>query len=322
MTSCHDLTISDTAQLLKSSDRILLLSHQKPDGDTLGSGFALLYALRSLGKTVRIECSDGFPERYRFIYPEFDPETQPDFTPELIVAVDIADTQLLGGNTVKWGEQINLCIDHHPSNSRYAQNLLLDTRAAATAMIIEQLIAALGVSLTVEMGVGIYTGLATDTGCFRYSNVTSECHLLAARMIETGVDVFLINKLMFETKSIARMELERMVMKTLQYHFDKQFATIVISMDAVKFTGATEDELEGIASIPRQIEGVEAAATFYQKGETTWRISLRTCERINASDICAKLGGGGHQRAAGCTVEGSLETALARILDATREKFL
>lgn len=322
MTICHDLTISETAALLKSSDRILLLSHQKPDGDTLGSGFALLYALRALGKTVRIECSDGFPARYGFIYPGFDPDAQPDFTPELVVAVDIADTQLLGGNTAKWGGEIDLCIDHHPSNSRYSENLLLDTRAAATAMMIEQLIPALGVTLTLEMGVGIYTGLATDTGCFRYSNVTAECHLLAARMIETGVDVFSINKLMFETKSIARMELERIVMKTLQYHFDKRFATIVISIDAMKATSATEDELEGIASIPRQIEGVEASATFYQKSETTWRISLRTSERINASHICAKLGGGGHQRAAGCTVEGTLDTALSRILDATRSKFL
>ncbi|MEM1484679.1 DHH family phosphoesterase [Oscillospiraceae bacterium PP1C4] len=318
---CRDVTVEEVAAMIKSADKVLILSHQKPDGDTLGSGFALLYALQGMGKTVRIECSDGFPPRYRFLYPDFDPSVQPQFEPELIVAVDIADTQLLGGSTDEYKERIDLCIDHHRSNSRYAKHLLLDTIAAGTVEIIYAVLNVMGVEIDRKIATCLYTGLSTDTGCFRYSNVTSASHMLAATLIDKGIDSYSINKLMFETKSVACMELERMVMDTLEYYYDNRFAIIVISDEAVQKTGLPEEEMEGIATIPRQIEGVEASMTLKQKGGDIYRISMRSNERIDSSRVCARLGGGGHARAAGCTLVGTLDEVKAKILAEMKDEF-
>lgn len=321
MKECRDIGIAEAAARLKSADRILILSHMKPDGDTLGSGFALLYSLLRLGKTARIECADGFPARYRFLYQDFDVNAQPDFEPELVVAVDIADTQLFGDAAAHWVDRVALCIDHHPSNSRYADELLLDTNAAATAEIVAEVLESLGVTPDKQTAVCIYTGITTDTGCFRYSNTTSATHRLAARMIDLGVKHYTIDKLMFETKSVARMELERMVMDTLEYYYGNRFAVIVITDEAVAQTHVPEEDLEGIAAVPRQIEGVEVSATLRQKGGDRYRVSLRTCSRINASAVCAKLGGGGHARAAGCVLECPLEEAKLRLISALAAEF-
>ena len=307
------------AALLAQSDRILILCHQKPDGDTLGSGFALLYALLAMGKTARIACPDGFPPRYCFLYPGFVPERQPDFTPSCIVAVDVADLQLLGAWAGRLAGKIDLCIDHHPSNTGYAARLLLDAKAAATVEIIDRVLRELGAQVDYRIAVCIYTGLATDTGCFRYSNTTPASHLLAARMMEHGIDSYRINKLMFETKSPARMELERMVMDTLEYYENKRIAFIAMTLDAIEKTGVPEEDMEGIAAIPRQIEGVDAAVTFQQKGPERWRVSMRSSQYVDASAACARLGGGGHARAAGCTLEGTLEAAKARVLGVLRD---
>ena len=316
------IDVSKACDLLKKGDDILILSHQKPDGDTLGSGFSLKYALEKLGKRNRIECSDGFPSRYGFMYQDgFDPDKQEQFTPGMIVAVDIADTQLLGKKTEKYKDRVDLCIDHHPSNTHYAKNLVLDSQAAATVQLISKVIDGLGVKIDLLMATCIYTGLATDTGCFRYSNVTAETMYLAARMMEYGVDAYGINKLMFETKSVARMEVEKLIMETLEYYYDKRCAVIVISDEMVKTTGVSEEELEGVSAIPRQIEGVEVAVTLRQKGARTYRVSMRTSEYVDASRICARLGGGGHARAAGCTVEGTLVQVKKKIIEQLKDAF-
>lgn len=321
MRTCLDVTVAQAAQMLKNNDKILLLCHQKPDGDTLGSGFALLYALLGLGKQVRIACTDGFPPRYAFLYPGFEEAAQPQFEPEFVVAVDIADTQLMGSGIIEYKDKVDLCIDHHPSNSRYAAHLLLDTLAAATVEIVDRVLTEMGIQLDKQIADCLYTGLATDTGCFRYSNVTAYTHRLAAKLLDAGVDNFAINKLMFETKTIARMELERLVMDTLEYGFDNRLAIIVISEEALVKTGVAADDLEGIAAIPRQIIGVEVAVTLHQKGPELYRASLRTNERVDASKVCARLGGGGHVRAAGCMLKGTLQQAKAQIYDALASEF-
>lgn len=303
--------------MLSAADNILILCHMKPDGDTFGCGFAMLDALQQLGKTVRIECSDGFGPRYNFLYPEkFDEAKQPQFDPEFVLAVDIADTQLLGPRTACWKDRIDLCIDHHSSNSHYASFLRLNTAAAATAEEIYAVLTELGVTINRQIATCIYTGLTTDTGCFRYSNVTANTHRLAAQMIEAGVDHFMVNKRMFETRSAARMELERLVMETLEYHYDNRFAIIVISQENVQKTGVPEDDLEGISAIPRTIEGVEVSATLREKGDRFYRISVRSNEKVDASQVCSLFGGGGHQRAAGCMMKGSLEEIKAKLMDA------
>ncbi len=315
-------TVDDAAALLRQAGSVLLLCHQKPDGDTLGSGLALRLALCALGKQVRIACPDGFPERYAFLYPEgFVPEQQPEFDPELVVAVDVADPKLLGAVGVQWDGRIGLCIDHHPSNTQYAEWLLLDPDAASTTQIMAKVIPQMGVPLTREIALPLYTGLATDTGCFRYSNVTPAALRLGADLIETGIDSFMVNKRMFETKSRGRVELEQLVLGTLEYHYGGQFAIAVIASADAERTGIPEADMDGIPALPRQIEGVEIAATLKQKGPEQFRVSMRGSARFNVSEICGRLGGGGHPRAAGCTLNGTLAAVKSRLVEVVAPDF-
>lgn len=321
MHDCKDVSIAQAAALLREKDDILILCHQKPDGDTLGCGFALLYALRDMGKNARVSCSDGFSARYDFLYFGEEFNDQPPMEPKYVVAVDIADTQLLGAENQHWAEKIDLCIDHHPSNKRYAKHLLLDSKAAATVEILYPVLCELGLPLTKEIATCLYTGLSTDTGCFRYSNVSATTHLQAAKMIEAGVDFYPINERMFETRSLARMELERIAIDTMEYHYGNRFAMITILQEMVEKTGVSDEELDGIAAMPRRIEGVVVAVSVRQRDKDVYRVSMRTNIGVDASKVCAEMGGGGHARAAGCTLEGDLAAVKQRIVEALQPAF-
>jgi phosphoesterase RecJ-like protein len=305
--------VKRAADILKKANDVLIISHSSPDGDTLGSAFALYRALLKTGRRARVECSDELPDKYNYIYVDMPGSA---FTPDLIVSSDIASQNLLGENMEKYKDSIALCIDHHPSNTFYAGYTLLDTRAAATCEIMFDVITLLNVEIDQDIANCIYTGLATDTGCFRYSNTTPKTLRTAALMIEKGAQAATINKAIFETTSKRRMAAETMALASLEYHFDGRAALICITHDICEKTGVSEAELEGIPSIPARIEGVLAGVTVKEKSEDCYKISVRTTGGLNASDICARLGGGGHVNAAGCTVEGSRQEAKNSILAA------
>ncbi len=205
----------EAVDFLSASDRIVILSHQSPDGDTMGSAFALYYSLTALGKQVRLECADGFPERFcLFGLPEFD-----SFKPESVVAVDIADARLLGNALQKYATAVDLCIDHHPTNTAYAKRLLLDENAAATCEIIYRVIRKLKGSITKEIASCLYMGISTDTGCFKFSNTTPQTHEIAAELMRLGADYPQINVRFFETKSRSRIMVERMALESMRFIF-------------------------------------------------------------------------------------------------------
>lgn len=309
--------LSRAAEFLLNRDNILILSHMSPDGDTIGSAFGLCCALQRLGKHARVECSDIFPKKYGYILQTV---KEMQFEPDFIVAVDIATTKLFGEALQKYADRISLCIDHHPSNTGYACYTLLEPHAAATCEIIADLLRKLNVDIDSDIANCLYTGLSTDTGCFRYSSTSPKTLQCAARLIERGADAASINKRMFETSSRERMELERQALNTLEYHFDGRAAVISITLEMLAATGADESEMEGLPSLPARIEGVQAGITIKQKSEDTFKISMRTNDGVNASDICAEFGGGGHRAAAGCQLTGSLEQVRAKILQATAKE--
>lgn len=308
--------LKKAASILKVADNIVILTHKSPDGDTLGSSFALCRALLKLGKKARVECSDAFPKKYGYLY---DGIEFPDFEPQLIVASDIATENLLGEKLLKYKGKVGLCIDHHPSNEKYAAFTVLNPTAAANCETFPELISLLEVNIDSNIANCIYTGLATDSGCFRFSNTTAKTLQIAAHMIELGADNARINKLLFETMSKARIEMERLVFGTLEYHFDGRAALIAITHEMYEKTGLGESETEGLPSIPARIEGVLAGITVKEKGDGFYKISLRTSGGLNASRICSKFGGGGHSCAAGCELSGSLESVKAAILSAVEE---
>lgn len=304
---------------LLGADDILILCHKNPDGDTLGSGAALCLALRRLGKTAAVLCSDPIPAMYAFL-----PITVFDgsFAPRFVVAVDVAGIQLFGdkNNMPRYAEHVDLCIDHHASNSGYAYESLVDGSAAAAAELLTSLIPELGVELTPDIAACLYTGLATDTGCFRFTNTTAATHRAAARLIEAGADVATLNERLFECRSHARMEAERMALESLEYYYGDRCAMICLTWDQIQAAGVAGAELEDLTSLPRSIEGVEVGLTLRQQKDGSYKISVRTGNQTNACSIARRLGGGGHPRAAGCEISGNLDNAKHAILDEVKKE--
>lgn len=300
------------AEILKEQDNILILVHAHPDGDTLGCGFSLCRSLLSLGKNARVSCSDPIPPKYGYLFNDIE---QKSFDPDFVVAVDVADTKLLGKmNEELYANKIDLCVDHHGSNRLYAKQTYLDASAAAACEILLQIIKELGAEITKETADCIYTGLSTDTGCFRYSNVTPRTMIMGAEMIEKGASHADINTVMFDTKTKSYLELQRLCLDGLEMHFDDKCALITVTQEMFRLSGSDESECDAIASLSRQVEGVVVGATLRERADGSFKVSLRTHEPIDASAICAKMNGGGHPRAAGCQLEGTLEEAKATLL--------
>ena len=306
------VSFEKAAELLKETDNILILCHANPDGDTLGSGFALCRALRAIGKKARVDCSSEIPEKFLYLAEGVSDES---FEAETFVAVDVADIRLLGDTYAKEFEnKIKLNIDHHGSNTMFAENTLLDSSAAAACEVVYELLAYLGVEADKAVADCIYTGISTDTGCFKFTNTTAKTHIIAAKVMEKGADIEKINRVMFETKSRSYMQLEKLALDTLRMYFDGRCAVLTIMQDMYKKSGAKESDTDAICAIPRQIEGVQIGASIKQKDEKRFKISVRTHAPYDAAKICAAMGGGGHPRAAGCEIFGSLDDVLDELL--------
>lgn len=310
------ITIESAAKTLLSKDKILILTHRSPDGDTIGSGYALAMALRKLGKSVKVDCTDPFPEKYSYFTDKLE---KLEFDEEFVVSVDIADTKLLGEKLSDYADKIDLCIDHHGSNTKYAKEYYVEASAAAAAQVIAKLIRLMNVEFDKDIANAIYTGITTDTGCFRYTNVTAETHRIAADMIDCGAESGMINRLMFETKSRSRLEIERRVMDSIQFYLDGRCAIAYATIDMMKESGAVDSDMEGVSSLPRQIEGVMAGITLREKNNGKFKVSVRTTDELDASAICANFGGGGHKAAAGCMITGTLNEAIEQIIEVVRQ---
>ncbi|MCL2513531.1 MAG: DHH family phosphoesterase [Oscillospiraceae bacterium] len=310
------INFETAAKLIKDNDNFLILTHENPDGDTIGCAFAICRALQLLEKKAKVECFDKIPPMFEFI-----PESveKQDFEEEFIIAVDLATLELLGDEDYieKYRNKINLCIDHHSSNTLFAEYTLLEAEpvAAAAAETVLMLIGHLGVEIDEVIANCIYVGISTDTGCFRYFNTTSRSLRMAADMIDCGCDSGNINKIMFETKTKTYAALEKMALGTTEMHFGGKCAIITITREMFNESGSDDSECHPITAKPRQIEGVLVGATIREMKDGAFKISVRTNPPVNASEICAGMGGGGHMRAAGCELRCSYEEAKAILLE-------
>ena len=310
---CCELNLKQTAAYLKKHNNYIILTHASPDGDTLGSAYALYYALNEISKTACVLCPDVIPQKYDYFARKTDHIFRENAT---VIAVDVATENLLGSLKDEFGGKVNLCIDHHISNTKYAENLYLDADASATAECMYELIELMDVNINDVTAKALYTGLATDTGCFKYANVTAKTHTIAAELYNYNIDAAEINRLMFDTKSKKLIELEKMVLDTAEYHFDDKCFLLSVTADMQAKTGCSGTELEGIAVISRSVEGVRVGITIKQTDDAEFKVSLRTYPPLDASAICKELGGGGHVAAAGATVNGSLEEVKEKVLNA------
>lgn len=300
------INVEKCAQILREKDNILILTHAHPDGDTLGCGFALCRALLKLGKKARVICADEIQKKYAYLMQDLD---MPSFDEDYVVAVDVATENLLGSLQDVYGGKIDMCIDHHGSNTDYAKYLLLNADAAAACEIIFKVIKALEVDIDKNIANCLYTGLTTDTGCFRYSSATSNTYRAAAELIDLGADNGKINRIMFETKTKTYAALERMAIEGMQFFCNERICVITVTQDMYKKTGSNEQETEAIAPLTRQTEGVEIGLTIREKPDGTCKCSIRTYESVDASALAACFGGGGHKQASACKFDCGVEKA-------------
>ena len=308
----NKIDVKQCVELLKEFDNYLILCHKNPDGDTLGSAFALHRGLTKLGKKSMVRCADTINDKFSFLWDELD---NSEIEYEKIITVDVADTKLLGSDfDQEYGNKVFLCIDHHLSNTNYAENLLLEDRAAA-AEIIYEVVCEMGVEICPKIANCIYTGIATDTGCFLFSNTSPTTHKIAASLIEAGADYTTINRVMFETKTLSYLRLEQMASSSIEMHYGGKCAIMTITQAMFNKSGSNESECDGIASLPRKIEGVKIGVTIRERNDKSYKVSLRTVEPYDAAKICGRLGGGGHNRAAGCEFFCSLDQAKAILLE-------
>ena len=236
-----------------------------------------------------------------------------------MVSVDIAGTNLFTPTGEGWLRQgIDLAIDHHPSQEYFAKETCLDAGRAACGELVYDLIRQWG-PVSREAALPLYVAVSTDTGCFQYSNTTAATHRVAADLMDTGIDAQGANKRHFRTKSLKRLKLESLIVDTMDLHDGGAIAIAAVSLADMARLEATERDAEDIAAFVGQLEGVHTSVTIRELAGGACKLSVRTDATLNATKVCALLGGGGHAAAAGCTVPGTVEEAKAAILAAIRK---
>ena len=296
----HEL---DAARRLRRMEHVLILTHVRPDGDTVGWAAALCLALRKLGKTAYLLPNPGVTENTApFVTPY---EAPVDFQPEYVVSVDIAALQLLPENAKMYAGQIELAIDHHPSFEAFGQQNIVRPEAAACGELVYDIIRHL-TAMDAEIALPLYVAVSTDTGGFQFANTTAYTHIVAAALMETGIDYQSVNKRFFRTKTRKRLALEADMLTHIEYFDRDRVAFLSVPLSLMARLQATESDAEELSSLGAQIQGVDCAVTFRELGEGEWKLSVRTGDRVNATEVCRAMGGGGHARAAGCTVRAGL----------------
>lgn len=308
------MNIKEAARWLRERDNFLLLTHRRPDGDTLCSAAGLARGLMSIGKKAYILPNPEATDRYvKYMGGYFAPN---DFVPEHIVSIDMASENMFPDNAERYVKSTELCIDHHLSNSGYAENSCVMPECAACGELIYMLLMELVWSIDKETAGLLYIAVSTDTGCFAYANTTAQTLGIASKLVAAGAENAEINKFLFRTKAKSRIELEGRVLSSIRFFREGTIAVATVTRKMMEETGASEDAMDDIASLPGQIEGVEAGITVKEMVGGGCKISLRTVRRVNASQVCARFGGGGHMLAAGCNMSCTVEEAAERMAEA------
>lgn len=293
------MTVSETVDFLKAHDNYIILTHQRPDGDTQGSAAALCYGLKQAGKTAWLFPNPQFADNHPWI-------TEPYLAPEgyeweTVVAVDTAHEALITKGFR--GKKIDLCIDHHPSNTGYAVRTLVESDKAACGQIVMNVLKELVGGIDKTAADLLYVAISTDTGCFVYGNTNADTLHAAAELCDAGADNAVLNKILFRTSSRQRIALEAKILSNFRYFHDGKTVFALVTNDMIKETGATENDLADIAALPGRVEGGCVSAVIRENKDGNCKVSLRTTGVIDASKVCERFGGGGHAMAAGCFIE-------------------
>ncbi len=307
-----ELTRIEAADFFRSHDQYCILTHSRPDGDTLGSAAALCRGLRAMGKAAWILENPEMTDKYRHLHRGLTcDQCSADAT---VVSVDVAAEKLLNPDFAQLLPRLQLLIDHHGSNTRFAPQGIVDTGSAACGELIYDILVELGVTMDKASAEAVYTAITADTGCFRYSNTTAHTLRTAAACLESGADAYSINKALFETNRMSRLKMEAYLAQNLELLADGKIALVRIPLEVEHACGVNEDDMEGVANFARNVEGVCLAVTFRTDKTGATKLSIRSAPGYDASAVCAALGGGGHVAAAGAKVDCDQAQAREQIL--------
>lgn len=311
------VAVQRVAREIKAHGEWLIVTHERPDGDALGSALAVAHILTRVGKKWTVLVGEPLPERFRFL-PKYDEMRM--MTPDdvgvfhHVVAVDCADEKRfhpVAPALSPTAEVIN--IDHHQTNPGYGVAACVDAKAAATCELIYHVAKALSVAIDQSLAACLYTGILTDTGGFSYPNTTRSVHQIAAELLECGVQPYDIAEPALEARTVAQMRLMQLALKDMVISDDGRVAFISVDRDMLSQAGASEDDVEGLVAFARSVETVEIGVLLRERPDGTVKASLRSKRHIDVAEIAQAFEGGGHARAAGCVLDGPLRKARERI---------
>ena len=303
------MTAQECSQLLLSKNNILIITHTNPDGDTLCSAAALCSALRRAGKRANLFRNPAVTTKYMpHVEKYFAPKS---FKSKYIVSVDVATEKMFAEG---FDGAIDLCIDHHPTNSHYAKKELVCPDKAACGEIVLAVIKEMCGGITQEEADLLYIAVTTDTGCFQYLNTNAATFRAAAELLEYGADTGMVNVKFFREASRARLKLEGMIYSTMGFYRDGKISVAIITNEMLRQAGAGEEDCDDLAGLAGRAEGASVNITIRERDNGSSKVSVRTGRDVSSSDICAVFGGGGHAMAAGCTIDCPPEKARDMLL--------
>jgi phosphoesterase RecJ-like protein len=302
---------------IDKSTTIGIVSHLNPDGDNIGSILALGTSLEKLGKTVTILESDFVPSDLLFL-PNVRKITklEVDLKFDVLFVLDSSDPERLGDNKKYLPDsECIVNIDHHISNTNFGDINIVDPSASSTSEIIFKLIEELNLPLDIDIATCIYVGISTDTGRFMYENVKSSTHRIASKLLEIGIDAYDINKNLYQKRSLERTKLFIEVVGSSKLLCSNKVSIAKVTLEDLYKTNAKPEDSDGIVEFLRDTETVEVSVLLKEITNNLTRVSIRTKDYVDANKICNHFGGGGHLRAAGCTIEKNIDESESLIIE-------
>ena len=303
---------AETAAFLLQRDNFAILTHRRPDGDTLGCAALLCRGLRQLGKTAFVLENPEVTPKYAYLM-EGLTKKQAEQT-DTLVCVDVAAEGMLPQAFSGLKDRLALRIDHHLGDRSFTENELVEPETAACGEVVYGVLKEMGAVLDEEMAKALYTAVSTDTGCFRYGNTTPDTFRVAAECAAVYKNLRKLNQILFETSSLARLRIQGWMTENAKFLSGGKICICAIPLEVEQQMGVTEDDMENISGYPRTIAGVVVAATLRQEPDRV-KISVRTDSTVDASEICAKFGGGGPRGAAGANLEMPMDEAVKVVIE-------
>ena len=311
------MTRNDCAAWLLEHDNFAILTHRRPDGDTLGSAAALCRMLRKKGKTAHILRNPEISDRFAWLHEGLTKEEAEEN--DTIVSVDVAAPRMLPAIFEKYLGRIALRIDHHASSTSFTEQELVDGDSASCAEVVWDVLKWMGVRADRAISEATYVGLSTDTGCFRFANTTGRTFLCAAACASGGARVYELNQELFETNTLGRLKMQAWIVDHMKLLKNGEMAIVAIPKAKEQEIGVTEDDMDNISSFPRTVAGVCMAATLRETSDDGTKISVRAIPGYDATGVTVRFGGGGHKGAAGASLKMPLEEAAKAVEEAMLE---